>query len=191
MSILFQAWLYERFGLSWILLQTLTYVHLNRSHHDHPRPASCRQRGIQQPQSVRGLWSMPSSELTCNRRGSWPHLCAPWDLTDTTLTRSFQSLEKYLHVSNPSRGGIISCVNHPRKSDPGYRKFPRMAFWEQTQSLLRKPCCLHKRTATQHSSKLFPLQDWCHQVGWWHLLDSLLLSPWSTWALSSRSFPFE
>lgn len=86
------------------------YLCTSDSHHNYPRPASCRQRGIQQPQSIQGLRSVPSSELICNSWGSWLHLHAPWNLADTTLIRSFQSLQKYLKVSNPSKGGITSLV---------------------------------------------------------------------------------
>lgn len=110
----------------------------------------------QQPHSTRGLGRAPSSELTCKSLGRWLHSC--------TLEFDRRHTHKVLPLPIEIRWNNL-FLNYPRKSDSSYRKFPRMAFWEQTKSLLRKKHCSHKRTATQRSLKLFPLQDWYHQVG--------------------------
>ncbi|EOA99930.1 hypothetical protein Anapl_03289 [Anas platyrhynchos] len=50
------SWLYERFGLPGILVQTLAYVHLPDPRTPAaPRPASCSHRRVRQPRSTPGL----------------------------------------------------------------------------------------------------------------------------------------
>lgn len=101
------------------------YIYLTHAHQQHPDLQAAATAGFGSLEAHQGCEGRPAH--------SWA--AAPWDPTGTTPTRSSQSLQEHLKVRNPSSSGIISCVDHPQKSSPGYRNSPRMALGEQTQSL--------------------------------------------------------
>lgn len=156
------------------------YIYLTHAHQQHPDLQAAATVGLGGLEAHQGCEGRPAH--------SWA--AAPWDPTGTTPARSSQSLQEHLKVRNPSSGGIISCVDHPQKSSPGYRNSPRIALGEQTQSLPGKIRFAQSNCYITLAKMLSPpgLVPSGRALTYSHCL---LLSLWSTQASNSRSFPSE